>query len=219
MLRNLITGLKFGRISSLWMSATGLVPDDGGAIGRRAAVAVSQQGMPANDAWLLALLEWISEQPAGEQVIAANGVRQFLEAQEGRIELHPSTRQAMHEVARQAVVSPSSNPRPGPLDVMSIPNLAGRVASAIDVVLNSGRSYTLTRGCMRLPEEGAVSFWPEPQSPHGSIVASVKLADIAAVGLLSGPLAQDEHWRSMTVDSVAIEVVRRFHNQVQMLSR
>jgi hypothetical protein len=38
MLRNLITGLKFGRISSLWMSATGLVTDDRGAIGRRAAV-------------------------------------------------------------------------------------------------------------------------------------------------------------------------------------
>jgi hypothetical protein len=219
MLRDLITGYKFGRISTLWMKATGLVPDDEGAIGRRAADAVSQQGMPANDAWLLALMEWIGEQPAGEQVIAVNGVRQFLEAQEGRIELHPSTRRVLHEVASKALASLSRNSQPGPLDVMSIPNLAGRVASAIDVVLNGGRSYTLARGCMRLSRQGEISFWPEPQSPRGSIVASVKLADIAAVGLLSGPLAQDEHWRTMTVDSVAIEVVRRFHNQVQMLSR
>jgi hypothetical protein len=219
MLRELITGYKFGRISSLWMKVTGLVPDDDGAIGRRAAVAVSQQGMPANDAWLLALLEWISEQPAGEQTIAANGVRLFLESQERRIELHPSTRREMHEVVRQASVAPARHAQSGPLDVMSIPNLAGRVASAIDAVLSGGRSYTLARGCMRLKREGEISFWPEPQSPHGTIVASVNLADIAAVGLLSGPLSQDEHWRTMTVDSVAIEVVRRFDSQVRMLSR
>ncbi|WP_213948493.1 hypothetical protein [Luteibacter sp. dw_328] len=220
MLRDVITSLKFGRVSSLWMKVTGLVPDDGGAIGRRAALSVSNLGLPANDAWLLSLLYWINEQPESEQLIAAHGVGRFLRAHEGRVDLHPSTLQSM-----RGVVAAWSSPTPvqastaGPLDVRSIPNLAGRVASVIDDVLNTSRSYGLARGCMRLNKEGAVSFWPEQQSPHGSIVASVNLADIAAVAALNGALMEDRYMRATAVDSIALEVVRRLDNQVRVLGR
>lgn len=120
------------------MKAAGLVTDDGGALAWRAVLSVSNLDLTANDAWLLSFLHCINDQPESEQVIAAKAAGRSLRAHEGRLDLHPSALRSM-----RGVVAAWSSPTrvqastAGPLDVMSIPNLAGCFAPAIDDVLDT----------------------------------------------------------------------------------
>jgi hypothetical protein len=101
--------------------------------------------------------------------------------------------------------------RPGSSGLMDANvNLAGRIAGALDYVIQTRGPAALARGCVRISEQGAISFWPQKSSPGGACLAVANLADYPEAKLLDTLGTEDSDFTRMAIDGLAIAIVRAF---------
>jgi len=92
MFKTLRTSLKFGSISSKWLSATSIDPGDKGQVARKATEYVNNLGLEPEDAWITALVNWMLDMPwPDSQAMLARGLISFLDEYEGKVALSAHT--------------------------------------------------------------------------------------------------------------------------------
>jgi hypothetical protein len=98
--------LKFGLIAKNWTDSTNLDPGDEGQVARKAMEYIQNLGMEANDAWVIAMTNWMVGMPwPDSRQMLASAMLKFLDAKEGKIALSAvtilSARQSAEDILRE----------------------------------------------------------------------------------------------------------------------
>jgi hypothetical protein len=108
MFQMLKAGHKLGAIGAKWVGATGVDPGDNGQVAKVASQYVSQRLMEPEDAWLMAMTNWMSGMPwPDSKLMLAQAMLQFLDVYEGKVALSAVTilnaRQTAQEIVSNAL--------------------------------------------------------------------------------------------------------------------
>lgn len=105
MLKRMIGRKKMASIYGKWADATNLDPGDNGQITVMASFLMKDTGMPAEDAWMVCLMKWMTGHPnpeASKQM--ARAIIQFLNVYEVKAGLLPATRAAARDLALKVLI-------------------------------------------------------------------------------------------------------------------
>lgn len=102
MFRTLKAGHKLGAIGAKWASVTSVDPGDNGQVAKVATKYMVDHGMEPEDAWLTAMIAWMSGMPwPDSKLMVARAMLQFLDACEGKFALSAATAGTARQTAQQ----------------------------------------------------------------------------------------------------------------------
>ena len=102
MFRTLKAGHKLGAIGAKWASVTSGDPGDNGQVAKVATKYMVDHGMEPEDAWLTAMIAWMSGMPwPDSKLMVARAMLQFLDACEGKFALSAATAGTARQTAQQ----------------------------------------------------------------------------------------------------------------------
>lgn len=106
MFKALMAGHKLGTIGSKWLSATSVDPGDKGQVAKIATKYMVDGGMEPEDAWLTAMVDWMSGMPwPDSKLMVAQAMVRFLDAYEGKVALSAHTILGARQAALEIIVS------------------------------------------------------------------------------------------------------------------
>lgn len=106
MFKTLMAGHKLGAIGSKWISATSVDPGDKGQVAKIATKYMVDGGMEAEDAWLTAMVNWMSGMPwPDSKLMVAEAIVRFLDAYEGKVALSANTILGARKAALEIIVN------------------------------------------------------------------------------------------------------------------